>query len=309
MAWTERRKRELNSWLYAFGIFLVITLVFTPHLLILLFTVPAAVASTFVSFIFLGFLAALFSAFILTPIVMRKLKPLEDPGLTEMFGRLVKRAGMQTPPRLTVMETPEINAVAYNSIFGKRVGITRGLIQAHNKKQMDDKELEAILAHELGHHNSLDCLKSSFIFSIVSLYEAIGYLMIMIGRGIGYIGEASGGGLFGFASILFGGILILCGFILRIIAKIASTFAFHFSRKQEYGADTFGAELMDPKTMANALTKLEDLNSGLIAKKMAQLPYADRWQLQPVNPSWLDKLFHTHPPTEKRVKALLSTGR
>lgn len=309
MAWTEPRKKELKSWLYALGIFFAITLIFTPHLLILLFTVPAAAASAFASFIFVGFLAALFSAFILTPIVMRRLKPLEDPALTERLEKLVKKAGMGTPPRLTVTETPEINAVAYNSILGKRVGITRGLIEAHNKKEIDDRELEAILAHELGHHKSLDTLKGSFVFSIVSLYEAIGYLVIMIGRAMAEIAEASGGGLFGLGFLFLGGILMLMGFIGRIIAKIASTLAFHFSRKQEYGADAFGAELMGPKTMASALTKIESLNNKLIAKQIAELPYTNRWQVEPVNPSWIDKLFHTHPPTEKRVKALLSPGR
>jgi len=309
VAWTERRKKELKNWLYALGIFFAITLIFTPHLPILLFTVPAAAASAFVSFIFVGFMAALFSAFILTPIVMRKLKPLKDPALTETFEKLVKKAGMGTPPTLTVTETPEINAVAYNSILGKRVGITRGLIEAHNKKEIDDRELEAILAHELGHHRNLDCLKCSFVFSIVSLYEAIGYLVIMIGRAMAEIAEASGGGVFELGLVFLGGILMIIGFIGRIIAKIASTLAFHFSRKQEYGADAFSAELMSSQTMANALTKIDDLNNKLIAKQVAELPYTNRWQVEPVNPSWIDKLFHTHPPTEKRVNALLSTGR
>ena len=52
--------------------------------------------------------------------------------------------------------------------------------------------------------------------------------------------------------------------------------------------------------MANALQRISTLNNDLVAKELAKLPYADRWQLQPRNPSWIDKLFDTHPPMEKR---------
>jgi Zn-dependent protease with chaperone function len=56
--------------------------------------------------------------------------------------------------------------------------------------------------------------------------------------------------------------------------------------------------------MASALQRINALNKELVAKELAKLPYADRWQLQPCNPSWIDKLFDTHPPMEKRETEL-----
>ncbi len=260
----EQRKKELYNWLYVFGIFIIITMVFTPYLLPLLFQSPKEGFSMLLSFLFVGGIVALFSAYILTPLVMRGLKPFKDSEILEILENLSKQTGMGNVPVLTIVDTSEINAVAYNSILGRRIGITKGLVEAYYNKALSKNELKSILAHELGHHKSLDCLKISFVFSIVSFYEAIGYLIIIIGRGIAHIGEYSGERA-GLVSVLFGWVLAITGYILRIIAKIASIFAFHFNRKQEYSADVFGASLTSPKAMANALEKIEKLNSELTA--------------------------------------------
>lgn len=98
------------------------------------------------------------------------------------------------------------------------------------------------------------------------------------------------------------------GVIQKLIAKIASILAFHLSRKDEYAADMIGAKLTSPEKMANALQRINTLNNELVAKELAALPYADRWQLQPRNPSWIDKLFDTHPSTEKRDTTLRTIG-
>ncbi|MBA7513758.1 Protease HtpX [subsurface metagenome] len=302
---SEERKKELKNWLYVFAIFFIITLVFVPYIIPLLFQSPKEGFLVLLSFIMVGVMVALFSAYILTPLVMRKLKPFNDPEILEILEKLAEKAKMKNAPLLTMVDTPEINAVAYLSLLGRRVGITKGLIESYHKKAINKSELKSILAHELGHHNSLDCLKISFAFSIVSFYEAIGYLIIIMGRGIAYMGEYSDERA-GCASTLLGWTVSLMGYILRIISKIAEIFAFHLTRKQEYSADSFGAGLTSPKTMAKALEKIENLNSELTAKEISGLPYTDRWQLQPVNPSWIDKLFDTHPPTRERVKTLLS---
>jgi Zn-dependent protease with chaperone function len=96
---------------------------------------------------------------------------------------------------------------------------------------------------------------------------------------------------------------------LEIFCKIASILAFHLSRKHEHAADMVGAELTSPETMANALQRINTLNKELAAKELATLPYADRWQLQPRNPSLIDKLFDTHPPMEKRETDLKTISK
>lgn len=297
-------KREVKNWLYAFGIFLIITVIFLPGI----FLSPEGLAGMWVLVLF-GLMAAGFTAYILTPIVMRFLRPLRDEKLLGMVEQLSKEAGMKKAPRLTIAETPETNAIAYNSIFGSRIGITKGLVQAYHNKKLDDRELEGILAHELGHHKSLDTLKNSFVFSFVSLIEAMGYLVILTGTGLVRVGRESREPILGLLSMLIGGSVALAGLIMRLLAKLVSALAYHFSRVQEYRADAFGAELRGPETMASALEKIEDLNNELVAKKVVALPYANRWQVRPATLSWVDRLFSTHPPTEKRVNALLSRER
>ena len=123
-------KREVKNWLYALGIFLIITVIFAPGI----FFSPEGFAGMWALVLF-GLIAAAFTAYILAPIVMRFLRPLKDEKFLSMIEGLSKEAGMKKPPKLMVAETPEINAIAYNSIFGKRIGITRGLVEAyHNKK-------------------------------------------------------------------------------------------------------------------------------------------------------------------------------
>lgn len=294
-------KRELKNWLYALGIFLVITVIFLPGI----FLSAEGLAAIWVLVLF-GLMAAGFTAYIFTPIVMRFLRPLQHKKFSGMLEQLSREAGMKKAPSLTIAQTPEINAVAYNSIFGKRIGITTGLTQAHYNKKLTDEELEGILAHELGHHKSLDTLKNSFVFSFVSLIEGMGYLILVAGTGLARASEDLTESTAGLVAMLMGGIIALSGLIMRLLAKLVSALAFHFSRVQEYRADAFAAELRGRETIVNALRKIEDLNNELIAKEVAALPYANRWQLRPAKLSWVDRLFSTHPPTEKRIKALLS---
>jgi len=61
-------------------------------------------------------------------------------------------------------------------------------------------------------------------------------------------------------------------------------------------------ELTHPEQMSAALEKIELLNQELLAKEQEKLPYADRWQFQPRNTTWVDRLWDTHPPTPSRAE-------
>lgn len=107
-----------------------------------------------IPFIFLiGFAIALFSAYVLTPLSLREMKPFKDaPQLVlESLQELSMKAGMRRAPKLMVAETPEINAFAYMSVSGGRVCVTRGLIGAYQEGRISGEELKAILGHEVGH--------------------------------------------------------------------------------------------------------------------------------------------------------------
>ncbi|MFQ6055563.1 MAG: M48 family metallopeptidase, partial [Methanosarcinales archaeon] len=274
-----------------------------------------------------GFIVAFFSAYLLTPLSLRWLKQFENAPMhiLNSLEELSKKAGLKKAPKLMLAETSEINAMAYTSLFGKRVVLTRGLLEAYQSGKLEHEEFKAILGHELGHHKNLDCLKRKIALAWISIFDAIGTLTMRIGEVLANLGvilseateetvitkEGRGRyvarrkwGWLGLFIVIFGWMCYLTGVLQKFIAKIASILAFHLSRKQEYECDLVGAELTSPEVMRSALHKIEKLNKELIVKELVELPYADRWQIQPRNPSWIDRLFDTHPPNEKRVSAL-----
>lgn len=233
------------------------------------------------------------------------MKPFDNAPLhvLKSIEELSRRAGVKKVPELMINETPEINACAYASLFASRVSVTRGLMDAYQSGKVEVEELNAILGHELGHIRNRDCLRRELVLSWISIFD-IGnwyywyFIVFLRGkRGFKLV-----------VAIATYWPFLIPGFIMKLISKIASIPAFHLSRRNEYAADEIGAELTSPEVTARALQKIENLNNELVAEEIALLPYADKWQLQPRNTSWVDRLFDTHPPMEKRISALRRIG-
>jgi heat shock protein HtpX len=325
----ERQRNDLISWLHSLGVFIAITVV-------LMFPIylshPLQAIAMLPLFVLIGLIAALFSAYVLTPWTLRGIKPYSDapPEMRKALEELAAKARLKRPLQLMIAETPEVNAMAYTSTSSDRVCVTRGLILAYQNQQITFEELKAILGHEIGHIRNYDCLRCAFVLSWISIFDAIGTLMIYMGRGMARIGvvlsesteeivitRESGDryvarrepGTAGVFIAMTGWFFYIAGVFQKLIAEFASALAFYLSRKQEFAADQVGAELSTPEHMASALKKIEELSQKLVAEQIASLPYADRWQLQPRNPSWTDALFDTHPPTDNRVDKLAAIGK
>ncbi|MFQ6071475.1 MAG: hypothetical protein ACE5KT_02080 [Methanosarcinales archaeon] len=129
----ERKKEQLKSWLYTLGIFVAITFILIPTIVVALFIEPLAAMSMLLMFLLIGFIVASFSAYVLTPWTLRKIKPFETtpPQVLKSLEELSKKAGLKKVPKLMLAETPEINAMTYASISGNRVCVTRGLMEAY----------------------------------------------------------------------------------------------------------------------------------------------------------------------------------
>lgn len=301
----HERHYQLTDWAYTLGIFFLVTMILTiPFYLIM----PAQALALFPAMVIVGFIGAIFTAYILTPFSLRHFRPYqEDPHILQYLDELASRAQIKTP-KLLVAETPEINALAFLSPFGGRVCLTRGILDANNRGDLSDDELKAIMGHEIGHIKHGDCFKWSFILSWLSIFDLIGTLLLVIGGAFIATGAVTSvlsdrdnsGPLFAILGIG----MVIAGILQRLIGKAASIPALHLSRRHEYAADLTGARLTSPEAHVSALQKIERYNNQLAGQQLAQLPFSDRWQNAPLNMSWIDGLFSTHPPTEKRVREI-----
>lgn len=176
------------------------------------------------------------------------------------------------------------------------VAATTGLLAI-----MDDKELEGVMAHELGHVKNYDIRVSTIVFGLVS---AIGVLADMAIRASFFAGSGRrdnrDDGGFGIALLLIGVVASIVAFLIGPLVSAA------VSRQREYLADATGAHTTRyPEGLASALEKLGQYGRPLrrASSSMAHMYIAD-----PIKPGLTERLFSTHPPLEARIKRLREIG-
>ena len=225
----------------------------------------------------------------------RALTQSEEPRAYNMLENLCISRGM-TMPRLNVIETEQMNAFA-SGIRDKnyQVTLTRGLMN-----NLDDAELNAVIAHELSHirHKDVRMLIIAIIF--VGIFAFLGESVV---RGIfrTNLGRTdhhrrSGGGNAG-ALIFFGLAIVAFTYFFAVLIR------FTLSRKREYMADAGAVELTkDPDAMIRALEKI----SGKAV--LHNVPEEIR-EMALHNPKvGLAGAFATHPPIDKRIEAIVKFG-
>lgn len=300
----ERKKQEVLAWLYTLAIFAGVTFLLTSIFL-------GANFITLPLFLVIGAAVAAVSTYVLVPWSLRTLKPFTNAPLEllEAIEQLSNRAGIKKRPQLMLVETDEVNAMTYPTLFGDRILLTKGIVDAYQSGFLTLDELKAVLAHEMGHILHRDCFRTSLILSWVSIFDKLGNFSVYTGSVMCRIAVAMDESSEerdnpSWVVSLGGWVMVIGGYVMKIIAKVAAIPAFHHSRRQEFAADEVGAELVSHKNMADALQKLQELQQQLVLKAVASLPYAEQWQVEPANPSWLDKLYDTHPPLDVRQRTL-----
>lgn len=234
---------------------------------------------------------------------MARARPVTRENARELYNvveNLCITAGLPVP-KIYIVDEPAPNAFA----TGRNpkhavVAVTTGLLN-----RLDRSELEGVIAHELSHIGNRDMLISTAVVVLVGFISILSDIFLRSmwwggGRRRSNRGNA-------------GGILVLIGIVLAILAPIAATLMrLAISRKREFLADASGALLTRyPEGLANALRK--------IASDPTPLPVANNttahlWFDDPFDVNdrkfkrkgtpWLHKLFMTHPPVEERIKAL-----
>ncbi len=207
----------------------------------------------------------------------------EAPELYAIVANLARRAGLPTP-RIAIIpeDTPNAFATGRNPEHAV-VAVTEGIMRVLSRP-----ELEAVLAHELGHVKHRDILISSL--SAV-LAQAIMFLSRMALWVTPRDEEGRSNPLAGLA-------VMILGPIAAILLQMA------VSRSREYLADDYSAHLTGrPDLLASALERLENYNREL-PMPSAQPATAHMMIVNPLSAGGLMSLFSTHPPMKVRVERL-----
>ncbi|MEX1021623.1 MAG: M48 family metalloprotease [Dehalococcoidia bacterium] len=210
----------------------------------------------------------------------KEIERAQDPRLFEIVEELAGRARMPMP-RVYAIDSMQPNAFATGrSPKHAAVAVTAGIRQL-----LSERELRAVLGHELAHVKNRDILTSSIVATIASAISMIAFAGVWFGGGDRRDG--------------IGSLLAL------IVAPIAAMLIqAGVSRAREFEADADGADIaQDPEALASALQRIEMGARRIpmqVPESTAHLfianPFAGRRGMN---------LMSTHPPTEERIARLL----
>lgn len=211
----------------------------------------------------------------------------DNPRLYRIVENLAIATGLPTP-KVYIIDDPAPNAFATGRDPKHAiVAATTGLLDI-----MDDSELEAVIAHEIGHVQNYDIRVSMIAFGLVSV---IGLLSDIVLRML-FFGDNRRDSNSNPIVLIIGIVVIILAPIIAAIVQMA------VSRQREYLADATGAlTTRHPEGLARALEKLQQYGRPMQRQNSAS---AHLFFNDPLKPSFLSKLFSTHPPLEDRIARL-----
>jgi STE24 endopeptidase len=217
--------------------------------------------------------------------LFNKFTPLADDSLKARIEGLMARVGFASKG-LFVMDGSRRSAHgnAYFSGFGanKRIVFFDTLIE-----RLAPQEIEAVLAHELGHFKLRHIIKRIGVMFALSLgfLALLGYLKeqawFYTGLGVQPLLGASNDAM---ALILFALVLPIFTFVLAPLNSITS-------RKHEFEADAFAARHTDARDLVAALVKMYEDNASTLTP-------------DPLHSAFYD----SHPPASVRIRHLTMAG-
>jgi len=200
------------------------------------------------------------------------------PDFYNMVARLAANANLPMP-KVYIVDTPNPNAFATGrNPDNAAVAATTGLLDMLNRD-----EVEAVMAHELGHVRNRDTL-----------------VMTMVATIAGAISMIANFGLFFGSSENRNPIAAIAAMFMAPFAAMIVQMA--ISRTREFGADKAGAEICgNPHALASALAKIAGPAQRVPNHASEQNPAAAQLYIVPTA---VRSLFSTHPDTGDRIERL-----
>lgn len=236
----------------------------------------------------------------------------DDPAyarLRDMVHEIARRSGVK-PPRVYITNDPFPNAFAFgNLVQGRGVAVTRPLLEILN-----EEELYAVLAHEVGHVRHFDMEVVLALGLIPSALGSIGGFLLYSGQLLLFAALDE-------AAMLLGLIMLAVGFLLYAAVFFIQIFVLWFNRLRETYADLHAARLLGPAAvnLARALAKIQiymsnvrvDPFKGIVLtvppmriKESDPDELLRKWSREGA-PALADFLS-THPHPAKRVRNILA---
>lgn len=212
-------------------------------------------------------------------------------------------SGMSVPDVYVLDGEENINAFAAGfHTTDAAIGVTRGALE-----QLNRDEMQGVIAHEFSHIFNGDMKFNIRLIGVLNGILLIHVMGMVVMRSMAYSGtgrsrkSGKDGGNAALVVILVGLSLVVIGYIGMLFGRMIQS---AISRQREYLADAAAVQYTrNPDGLAGALAKIGSKKKGAEirdghAMEMSHLFFASSYH------SFFDKLYSTHPPIEKRIKAI-----
>lgn len=211
----------------------------------------------------------------------RRMDASRSPRLIRILQTLLDRANLDCPVTLYYVPSHTLNAFTMGNQSKAIVAVTTGILQ-----QLDERDIAAILAHEISHIKHRDISINTLAATIVSMTRSLS-LVAAACAVLFFPSWMSSGEMASWVLLLF---IALIAPALSVLLQMA------LSRTREFDADLSAAELLgDPQGLISALTKLEQPHRG---------PWYNSYYQVLRNPG--QQLLSSHPATADRIARLRS---
>jgi len=209
----------------------------------------------------------------------------EAPNLHETVSRLCAMADLPKP-RIAMVNSSIPNAFATGrNQKNAVVAVTSGLM-----RQLNQSELEAVLAHELTHVKNRDAM----VLTIASFLSTLAFFLVR------YLFFFGGGGKRDRSGIVVVWLASMAVYVASFLLIRA------LSRYREFAADRGSAIITgQPSHLASALMKISGTISRIPSEDLRKVEGANAFFIIPAaSGSSFFHLLSTHPPVEQRIAAL-----